>query len=51
MVPGQHHVRMKMYIAQAKNGRFEIVEELGAIDPQEAAVPSDATLGEKGASG
>ena len=25
MVPGQHHVRMNMYIAQAKNGRFEIV--------------------------
>ena len=32
MVPGQHHVRMNMYIAQAKNGRFEIVESLGAID-------------------
>jgi urea transport system substrate-binding protein len=47
MVPGQHHVRMNMYIAQAKNGRFEIVEELGAIDPQEAVVPSDATLSEK----
>ena len=30
MVPGQHHVRMNMYIAQAKNGRFEIVESLGA---------------------
>ena len=29
MVPGQHHVRMSMYIAQAKNGRFEIVESLG----------------------
>jgi branched-chain amino acid transport system substrate-binding protein len=39
---------MNMYIAQAKNGRFEIVEELGAIDPREALVPSDATLGEKG---
>ena len=48
MVPGQHHVRMNMYIAQAKNGRFEIVEQLGAIDPQEAVVPSEATLGEKG---
>src|SRR5690348_6833272 len=33
IVPGQHHVRMNMYIAQAKNGRFEIVESLGAIDP------------------
>jgi hypothetical protein len=49
IVPGQHHVRMNMYIAQVKNGRFEIVEELGAIDPQEAVVPSDATIGEKGA--
>jgi hypothetical protein len=39
---------MNMYIAQAKNGQFEIVEELGAIDPQEAVVPGDAALGEKG---
>jgi branched-chain amino acid transport system substrate-binding protein len=45
MVPGQHHVRMNMYIAQAKNGRFEIVESLGAIDPDEAMVPSAAEFG------
>ena len=45
MVPGQHHVRMNMYIAQAKNGRFEIVEILGAIDPDEAMAPSDAEFG------
>ena len=38
MVPGQHHVRMNMYIAQARSGRFEIVERLGAIDPQERHV-------------
>ena len=38
MVPGQHHVRMNMYIAQARSGRFEIVERLGAIDPQEQLV-------------
>ncbi len=38
MVPGQHHVRMNMYIAQAKNGRFEVVEELGVIDPDEQTV-------------
>ena len=38
MVPGQHHLRMHMYIAQALNGRFEIVSELGAIDPQERVV-------------
>lgn len=35
MVPGQHHVRLNMYIAQARSGRFEVVENLGAIDPQE----------------
>lgn len=35
MVPGQHHVRMNMYIAQAKRGKFEVVENLGAIDPKE----------------
>ncbi len=38
MVPGQHHVRMNMYIAQARGGRFEVVESLGAIDPQERIV-------------
>ncbi len=35
MVPGQHHVRMNMYIAQAKNGVFNIVKNLGVIDPKE----------------
>ena len=35
MVPGQHHVRMNMYIAQAKSGKFEIVKNLGVIDPKE----------------
>jgi ABC-type branched-subunit amino acid transport system substrate-binding protein len=35
MVPGQHHVRMNMYIAQAKNGNFTIVKSLGVIDPKE----------------
>jgi branched-chain amino acid transport system substrate-binding protein len=38
MVPGQHHLRMNMYIAQARSGRFEILETLGAIDPQERLV-------------
>lgn len=38
MTPGQHHVRMNMYIAQARGGRFQIVESLGAIDPQERLV-------------
>jgi branched-chain amino acid transport system substrate-binding protein len=45
MVPGQHHVRMNMYIAQAQNGRFEIIESLGPIDPDEAIVPSAAEFG------
>jgi ABC-type branched-subunit amino acid transport system substrate-binding protein len=35
MVPGQHHVRMNMYIAQARGGHFHIVENLGVIDPHE----------------
>jgi ABC-type branched-subunit amino acid transport system substrate-binding protein len=39
MVPGQHHVRMNMYIAQATNGNFKIVKSLGVIDPKEANVP------------
>jgi urea transport system substrate-binding protein len=38
MVPGQHHARLNMYIAQARAGRFEIVKSLGAIDPQEQLV-------------
>jgi ABC-type branched-subunit amino acid transport system substrate-binding protein len=42
MVPGQHHVRMKMYIAQARSGRFEVVESLGPIDPQERPAKAPA---------
>lgn len=38
MVPGQHHVRLNMYIAQAEAGRFRIIKRLGAIDPKEALV-------------
>jgi branched-chain amino acid transport system substrate-binding protein len=45
MVPGQHHARMNMYIAQARRGRFEIVERLGAIDPQERLVGTPAGAG------
>ena len=37
MVPGQHHLRMNMYIAQARKGVFEIEESLGAIDPKECS--------------
>lgn len=47
VVPGQHHVRMHMYIAQAKSGVFKIVKELGVIDPKErvlAAKEADKVL-------
>jgi ABC-type branched-subunit amino acid transport system substrate-binding protein len=40
MVPGQHHLRMNMYIAQSKAGRFEVVKNLGVIDPNECEVGS-----------
>ncbi len=45
MVPGQHHLRLNMYIAQARNGRFEIVENLGAIDPQERLIDMPVLTG------
>jgi branched-chain amino acid transport system substrate-binding protein len=35
MVPGQHHLRLNMYIAQSRGGDFEVVKNLGTIDPQE----------------
>lgn len=49
MVPGQHHARMNMYIAQARGGRFEIVESLGAIDPREPLVGTPMHLASAGA--
>src|SRR4029078_5259192 len=42
MVPGQHHVRMNMYIAKATAGQFNIVKSLGPIDPNERAVDMSA---------
>ena len=42
MVPGQHHVRMNMYIAQASNGHFKVVKNLGIIDPKEQEIGSGA---------
>jgi branched-chain amino acid transport system substrate-binding protein len=42
MVPGQHHVRMNMYIGQVRNGAIEIVESLGAVDPDERMVEAPA---------
>ena len=44
MVPGQHHVRMNMYIAKARDGQFEIVKSLGALDPQERLVETPAPV-------
>ena len=44
MVPGQHHVRMNMYIAQARNGTFKVVENLGVIDPDEQEIASGSLL-------
>ena len=46
MVPGQHHVRMNMYIAQARNRQFTIVKDLGVIDPNERNVGSVEVSGE-----
>jgi ABC-type branched-subunit amino acid transport system substrate-binding protein len=42
MVPGQHHLRLNMYIAQARGGTFKIVESLGYVDPKESAVSTHA---------
>jgi ABC-type branched-subunit amino acid transport system substrate-binding protein len=38
MVPGQHHVRMNMYIGQVRGGAIEIVKSLGVVDPDERTV-------------
>ena len=38
MVPGQHHVRMNMYIAQVRDGSIGIVKSLGVVDPDERMV-------------
>jgi ABC-type branched-subunit amino acid transport system substrate-binding protein len=51
MVPGQHHVRMNMYIAQANNGSFEIVKSLGHIDPKENHVPRAVEFARMSAAG
>ncbi len=40
MVPGQHHVRMNMYIGQVQGGAIKTIKRLGAIDPDEQTVPS-----------
>jgi ABC-type branched-subunit amino acid transport system substrate-binding protein len=38
MVPGQHHLRMNMYIGQVRDGRLKVVKSLGVLDPKEAQV-------------
>ncbi|MFN8028043.1 MAG: substrate-binding protein [Acidimicrobiia bacterium] len=38
MVPGQHHVRMNMYIGRSEGGKFVVAKSLGHIDPAEAEV-------------
>jgi hypothetical protein len=38
IMPGQHHVRMNMHIAQVLDGGIEIVKSLGVVDPDEAEV-------------
>jgi branched-chain amino acid transport system substrate-binding protein len=38
MVPGQHHLRMNMYIAQVQGGALKIVKSLGVVDPDEPLV-------------
>ena len=48
MVPGQHHVRMSMYIAQAQSGRFRVVKNLGPIDPNERVLTGEFQLSNVG---
>jgi branched-chain amino acid transport system substrate-binding protein len=38
MMPGQHHLRLNMYIAQVRNGALEVVKNLGPIDPKEQII-------------
>ena len=38
MVPDQHHVRMNMYIARSEGGTFNVVKNLGHVDPHECEV-------------
>ena len=38
MVPGQHHVRTKLFIARSEGGAVKVLENLGHIDPQECEV-------------
>ena len=35
MVPGQHHLRLNMYVGQVRGGQMKVIENLGLIDPDE----------------
>jgi branched-chain amino acid transport system substrate-binding protein len=48
MVRGQHHVRMNMYIAQARRGQFRVVKNLGPIDPNERVLTGESELSHAG---
>ncbi len=41
MVPGQHHLRMNMFIGQVQHGAIKIVESLGVVDPDERMVEAE----------
>jgi urea transport system substrate-binding protein len=43
MVPGQHHARLNMYIAQTKGGGFEVLKNLGVVEPNERLVSEAVT--------
>lgn len=45
IVPGQHHVRMNMYIARVTDGSLRIVKSLGVVDPKEQPVPATQFAG------
>jgi hypothetical protein len=38
MVPGQHHLRLHMYVGQVQAGQMKVIENLGVIDPDERVV-------------
>jgi ABC-type branched-subunit amino acid transport system substrate-binding protein len=40
MAPGQHHARLNMYIAQASNGIFKVIKNLGVTEPNEKVLPA-----------
>jgi branched-chain amino acid transport system substrate-binding protein len=42
MAPGQHHLQLNMYIAQATKGCLKVVRNLGHIAPKERVVASAA---------